>query len=467
MYIAESAAGQAPLTYISMSQQQPRLMERPCMLPTGEAVSPVEAVSFNSIRSWRTAHDSVPQKPDAAFRFAPYLADACNHSLFHITDPLSVSPIRKSLTQPGFNGLQDYCRRHASASWPVCPLDWTHLKREDVLFAVVTTHKLQHRSQLATRSLQLQGARLRIFSNVDGPLTTALPETALIENRNASHPHKDIQFIAQKHLEMLSILDRFGPAKWYVIADDDTFLFVDRWLSALGTHPADQSLFVGGGHAQGHLCGSIFCNYSHYTAAYGVRPIVFAHAGGPGYALSAPALRRMQVAIRQQLCLDATFGDLATATCARIAGVELARLVGHHEVMDGSQVGSISRQVKRHVEQVEYIYNFSRIVGRITSFHRLGTTPRATGDRRLLCWVMLGECDPRCRCECPCVPDRHHGPCPCDHIKGLPPFDCEAARDGPLPPPRAAPNRMWALRHICDPYHGRRAENTSRSAKKN
>ena len=260
-------------------------MERPCLLPTGEAVSPVEAVSFNGIRNMRTAYDSVPQKPDATFRFAPYLADACNHSLFHITDPLSVSPIRKSLTQPGFNGLRDYCRRHASAPWPVCPLDWTHLKREDVLFAVLTTHKLQHRSQLATRSLQLQGARLRIFSNVDGPLTTALPETARIENRNASHPHKDIQFIAQKQLEMLSILDRFGPAKWYaiaaadtslfvciptsnlhgmhmhththtctcmyryVIADDDTFLFVDRWLSALGTHAADKSVIVGGGYA--------------------------------------------------------------------------------------------------------------------------------------------------------------------------------------------------------------------------
>jgi hypothetical protein len=327
----------------------------------------------------------------------------------------------------------------------------------DVFFAILASKKLPARARLARRALQLQGARFRLFSNEEGPDTTLLPMAARIEparGEKASCPDQpcNLVYIGQKLLELLTLLKQFKPAKWYVVCDDDSFPFVDPWRAILSLHDAEQPLLLAGREGRNGLCAVGLCNDTAYRLLNGRRPVLVAHSGGACVTLSAPALKRMQAAIHMRECLDANFGDLAIGMCARIANVSMGRLAGHHALAHSSEL-STTRSRGHH----DFIYKDTTMTGRIASHHRLSNS--LGGERRVLCWSILGECDPRCECECKCDTPYTHGmdtahapkPCPCDELDGLPTFNCSLARDGPLPKPPPVPSPTEALRYVCTP----------------
>ena len=196
--------------------------------------------------------------------------------------------------------------------------------------------------------------------------------------RNVNRSRARIHFIAQKHLELLMTLrNNFKPApRWWAVIDDDSFLFVDRLAHALSFYDDRQPLFLGGGHAQSPLCDDVFgCNGTVFNARHGHSSRMWTHSGGPGYALSDAALRRMGEAIDEGRCLDATFGDLATGACAIIASVR-------HQLLPGSFIVYGESRVR---EAAPGAFIRGDMVGRIIGFHRLNRLPG--GNDTMLCWV--------------------------------------------------------------------------------
>ena len=183
-----------------------------------------------------------------------------------------------------------------------------------------------------------------------------------------------IHFIAQKHLELLVTLRTFEPAaRWWAVIDDDSFLFVDRLAHALSFYDDREPLFLGGGQSQATLCDGGFCNGTAFNARHGHSSRMWTHAGGPGYALSDAALRRMGEAIDEGRCLDARFGDLATGACAIIANVSHQLLPGSFIVYGESRVRETQHRAR------------GPMVTRIIGYHRLGRIPG--GNDTMLCWV--------------------------------------------------------------------------------
>ena len=161
--------------------------------------------------------------------------------------------------------------------------------------------------------------------------------------------------------------------------------------------PAGSPVMAGGGQqvAQSDICSFGTCTDQERLAFYydrnatlvaqgeerRLRPIVVGFAGGCGIFFNRPALQAMEEEIDAGRCVDAPFGDLAVAACARIARVRLVSLPG----------GWLVNQYKsKGVES---------FAGEIISCHRLQ-------PERALCWAEHSECDPRCNVTGPMTPSR-------------------------------------------------------------
>ena len=208
--------------------------------------------------------------------------------------------------------------------------------------------------------LRRQNASYTIFSDRASRGARALPVSGHLERMKHNKSREmskasSLVFIAQKHFELLHTLakDRSRSSRrtrWWVILDDDSFVFVDRLVQSLALVDDSQPLLVGGANARSHLCSAGLCDYSAFSQLHGYPPVVFALAGGVGYALSDHGLRRIGRALDDGACLDASLGDLATAGCARVAGVQLRLLPGGWMVNDASIAGAIERWEKEHFQ---------------------------------------------------------------------------------------------------------------------
>lgn len=171
-------------------------------------------------------------------------------------------------------------------------------------------------------------------------------------------------------------------ARWYVICDDDSFVFVDRLRRLLSSLPEDEPLLVGGGSARAHLCGDQLCNMSQFEVEHGHRPAISHHAGGPAYALNGAGMQLMAAGLNAHLCFDAPFSDTAVGACARAMGIRLARLPGGFVVNN--------YRIRATIDDVTLAWR-----GQLVAYHRLQ-------ERQALCWARYGECDPQCSCPCRC-----------------------------------------------------------------
>ena len=318
------------------------------------------------------------ERTDGTFHLAPSLTMRCYDSfpstLWQTSMEDALPTYRRKL--PKFQGVGDYCRHGHARVWPTCPDALSVLPKSAVFFGVLVAQKLIERAQTTSRMLALQGARHSLFGDVDmhddrGQITL-LPESARLEQQSKRGRPK---FIAQKALEMLMVMHtRAKPAsaRWWVVCDDDSFIFVDRFVSLLARLNESEPLLVGGGQAQSALCAPGICNYTLFKQQHGRSPLISAHAGGPTYALNEAAMRRVINGLRQGWCIDAPYSDAAVGACARIMGVRLARLPGGFVVAPGDS-----------------------FQGQIVGYHKLS-------PRQRLCWARYGECDPRCDCPCNC-----------------------------------------------------------------
>ncbi|KAI9225061.1 hypothetical protein BC828DRAFT_371985 [Blastocladiella britannica] len=106
--------------------------------------------------------------------------------------------------------------------------------------------------------------------------------------------------------------EQFPHAEWYVLADDDTFLFLDNLLFALAVHSPDLPHYFGSGNMFRGCDG---------VEHFGDGPM-FAH-GGAGIVLSRAAVARViqhlpRCTIKYSEC---PVGDVQLALCLRDAGV--------------------------------------------------------------------------------------------------------------------------------------------------
>ena len=368
------------------------------------------------LRSGLLALDALQQKP-GAYRLAPHLLTSCNHSLFHsgsvdIPNALPELTEGRAITNPVFRGMAQYCKNRVHHRWPRCPATRRRHKLllEQVFFVVVTTSRLvRPRGSVLARVLRRQNASFAIFSDAPAPGVHPLPVTGHLERITHNRTmRKHVSFIAQKHLELLHTLasdDSVAPrgTRWWVVLDDDSFVFVDRYVQTLGLVDDALPLLVGGAVARSHLCADGLCDYREFTRRNGFAPVVHALAGGATYALNAAGLRRIGHALSQDACLDATLGDLATAACARAAGVRIMKLPGGWMVNDGSIAGAWTKREKertgraRSMTTIKHeVIESATFTGQLISVHKLP-------DRQALCWAEHGECSPRCDCACSCA----------------------------------------------------------------
>lgn len=326
----------------------------------------------------------------------------------------------RSLSQPAFRSLADYCRQRGLRQWPACPQARAPpLARSQLFFAVLTTTRLvQPRGAVMARILRRQNASFAVYAdaaNAQG--VRALPVSGFLERlvHNRSVPTaKGVTFIAQKHLELLHTLAHDSAAwpqsrgargrpRWWIILDDDSFIFVDRIMQVLSLLDDAEPMLVGGALARSHLCGNGLCSYRDFTHRFGFPPVVPALAGGVSYALSDSGLRRIGRAIEERACLDATLGDVATAACARIAGVRLALLPGGWLVNDASIAANMQRRERERSGRSRDMAVLKHEAIRAASFTGQLISAHKLPDRQSLCWAEHGECDPRCDCVCTCT----------------------------------------------------------------
>ena len=372
---------------------------------------------------------SASQVP-GAYAIAPHLGlRSDNHSVFHrqMSSSISDALAHLSTAQPRHRSLKHYCRARARHKRLGC-LNRTSasLATFEVLFVVLTTSsRLITRGGLMATVLQRQNASYAIFSDepnhtygVRGlPVSAALERVVHGRDDNDGRRTMEINFIAQKHLELLHTLSkdaRTADTKWYVILDDDSFVFVDAFVQTLSWLDASEPILAGGAKVRSNLCAGMLCDVERFKANLGFAPIVHALAGGTGYAISASGLQRIGQAIERRRCLDAATGDVATAACARIASVRLVSLPGGWFVNDPGLVTDIARQQTRAGRGKaddewtirQGLVRRMRFSGALVSVHKLN-------NRTAVCWAVHGSCDAQCDCRCPCPVDKARVEPPC------------------------------------------------------
>jgi len=262
-----------------------------------------------------------------------------------------------------------------------------HLRLHEVQFVVLTSNiTLNNRDRDASESLAAQNAWVQRFSDLHLPGAVPLPVAAQHEARTGR------VFMGQKMLEMLYLMGRNDTsrpdARWFVVVDDDAFIFVQRLVELLSRLDDTIPLLVGGNDAQISLCGyahrifdpgvcgltgSAVSRDSAFLNATGRRPVFRFHSGGTGYALSAAALKLMQHSISRRSCPDAPYSDAATGACAALSGVHIQQLPG----------GWVSRHSPQHQAVFGPYPHFARLL----SYHRLSR-------KRALCWAREAESAP-------------------------------------------------------------------------
>lgn len=373
------------------------------------------------------------------------------------------------LPSPNFLGLTKYCATRHLVNWTRCPplpQGLPPLELDDLFFAVLTSDTiLHHRGAVMSRVLGRQRARYGLFSDSTSGSSgvRALPVTGLLEtiftNSSLTFPKPKAEkpgliHLAQKQLELLHTLHRDSlqqetatddrgldqqprqrrRTRWWVICDDDSFVFAGRLMQYLSLLDDRQAVVAGGAQSRSHLCGNGLCDLKAYKAAHGVVPGIFGFAGGTCYAFSDPGIRRVGRAIEQGRCLDAAYTDIASATCAMIANLSLRLLPGGSMINDPY---SIKLRMRREVQAARDAYDawakrYGRTPGGAATLatnmppptgrdeksfeaEKLDKMQRAVPfagqlvvvhkltDRQALCWAQHGECSRRCDCTCPCV----------------------------------------------------------------
>ena len=372
------------------------------------------------------------EQSPGAFRLVPHLLTSCNHAVLKKVDDISDGLPSISNHSTSFrNFRRHYCRQRQAAHWPACPphppppKGHAPLAFNEVSFAIVTTTRLLYsRAAVIAHSLRRQGARIEVFSDTAAePGVRALPISGgierLVKDSRFGWRMKGVGFIAQRHMELIHTLEKDvqrqaamdspSPAnrtRWWVICDDDTFVFAGRLWHMLSHMDDRQALLVGGetAPARSHLCANGLCNLKEFIQRFGHVPVIKGFSGGPSYALSAEAIKRMGRAIREGRCLDHPQGDLATAACAHQAGVALARLPGGWLINNGhnlnnffptSRDGVVGRASATEFARKNMFENAIGWRGQLIGVHKLNS-------RMALCWSTHGECSPKCDCICPC-----------------------------------------------------------------
>ena len=215
---------------------------------------------------------AAPPLPDD-FTYALPLGISDNHSWLGFSQKVPT-------VQMAFPSLQNQPRRHANLS-EYCRLGrasrwWRQialqapprsLSRDEVVFSLLTTDRssipqrgaqrgraspgasahlkkelARAEQRPAANTLRLQGARLHRFTNVGGADSTLLPRSAVDERAHGR------AYMGQKQLEMIMAMrphslppapPRAGGSqvavRWWVVCDDDSFVFVDRYTSLLAS----------------------------------------------------------------------------------------------------------------------------------------------------------------------------------------------------------------------------------------
>ena len=356
------------------------------------------------------------------FQLAPHLVTKCDHTVIKDPPPNVEDAIPSLLHSPRFHDLRQYCKTRHHQRWPTCPPRTVPgLTIDQLYIAVLTTSRLvASRGGVNAHVLRRQGARYGFYSDAPHHGVRELPVTGRLERfvHNRNLKHSSVRFIAQKHLELLHTLadesrqQHSSPSssssrqiRWWIVSDDDSFIFTGRLLDILRHLPDKEALFLGGARARAHLCADGLCNYKDYVKHHGRPPVMHAFAGGVGYVFSDAGLRRIGKAITDGHCLDAPYGDIATAACAQIANVTMLTLPGGWMVNDASIITTLRRQ--------ELAKNRSTSArGSAALWHQITTRPHFSGqlisthkltDRQALCWAEYGECSPRCDCICSCA----------------------------------------------------------------
>ena len=306
-----------------------------------------------------------------AFRLAPHLVPNCNHSLFYEPRIRTAIPTLGSTADygntPFFRSISHYCQTRLRVNWPACPkrpLGVPPLRRSQIYFAVMTTSRLvPSRGAVLAYALRQQHARFGIFSDASKPGVHELPISGALERiikSSRSVRISKVPFVAQKQLELLQTLanlsatqrhsagDHEARTRWWVICDDDSFVFVSRLLAVLDLLDDRQPILAGGAKARAHLCQNGMCDVRNFSQHHGFVPVVYAFAGGPSYVVSDKALRLIGRAIQQGRCLDAALTDVTTAACARVANVtNMLMLPGAWMVNDRAVEGPNARKLLR------------------------------------------------------------------------------------------------------------------------
>ena len=182
-----------------------------------------------------------------------------NHSWLGSTIQMAFPSLQKPRTHAN---LSEYCRLGrggASRWWRQIALQAPprSLSRDEVVFSLLTTDRsspgasehlrkeparAKQNMRPAAETLRLQGARLHRFTNVGGADSTLLPRSAADERAHGR------AYIGQKQLEMIMAMrphnlpptpPRAGGSqvavRWWVVCDDDSFVFVDRYISLLAS----------------------------------------------------------------------------------------------------------------------------------------------------------------------------------------------------------------------------------------
>lgn len=156
--------------------------------------------------------------------------------------------------------------------------------------------------------------------------TSSSPPYRVSENTTKYKPydkHPMKSFIRMVRVIVESVRETCGDQgiRWYVIADDDTILFLDNLVDVLQKYDHNKYFYIGGNSE------SLLSNFDHsFKMAF----------GGGGYAISRPLAvalaKNLDVCIKRYT--DFYASDQFIQSCVADLGVSLTREKGFHQVIN-------------------------------------------------------------------------------------------------------------------------------------